>query len=350
MEYRLLGNTGLKVSVISFGNWLNSNNPDWQERTNLHVKKAWDLGINFFDTAEVYGFGEGEKQFGVALKALNVPREELVISTKIFWGTMWGDKKRVNQLGLNRKHIKEGVKNSLKRLQLDYVDIVFCHRYDHETPLEEIARAFTELIQEGYIHYWGTSEWTSSQIYELREVCAEKCLIKPSAEQPQYNMFVRQKFEVDYARLFDKARMGSTVWSPLAGGILTGKYNIGGIPSGARWEAFNEDFYLQGVWESYFAADKKEKLIKLLTSLESLAKELGMTQAQLAMCWVIANKDVSTAITGCSRPEQLEETVKCVELYKKITPEVIKKVDEILDNIPDQGVDFKTFLPFPPRR
>ncbi|KAL4429705.1 hypothetical protein ABPG74_001391 [Tetrahymena malaccensis] len=348
MEYRLLGNTGLKVSVISFGNWLNSDHPDWQERTNLHVKKAWDLGINFFDTAELYGYGEGEKQFGVALKALNVPREDLVISTKIFWGT--SDPKKINALGLNRKHIKEGVKNSLKRLQLDYVDVVFCHRYDHETPVEEVARAFTELIQEGYIHYWGTSEWTAAQIYEVREVCAEKNLIKPSAEQPQYNMFVRDRFEADYANLFDKTRMGTTVWSPLAGGILTGKYNVGGIPSGARWDTFSENAFLKGIWNNYFAPDKKDKLIKILTSLEALAKELGMSQAQLAMSWVIANKDVSTAITGCSRPEQLEETVKCVELYKKITPEVIKRIDEIIGNTPDQGVNFKTFTPFPPRR
>ncbi|EAR82828.1 aldo/keto reductase family oxidoreductase (macronuclear) [Tetrahymena thermophila SB210] len=350
MEYRLLGNTGLKVSTIGLGNWLNSDNPDWQQRTIEIVKKAWDLGINFFDTAEVYGYGEGEKQFGVALKALNVPREELVISTKLFWGTQKGDKLRVNQLGLNRKHIKEGIKNSLQRLQLDYIDIVFCHRFDHETPLEEIARAFTELIQEGYVHYWGTSEWSAANIYEMREVCGEKNLIKPCAEQPEYNMLIRDKFEADYARLFDKTRMGSTVFSPLHCGLLTGKYNQGGVPSGSRWEIFSEDQYLQKLWKSYFDPNNRERLTKILQSLENLAKELGMSQSQLAMSWVIANKDVSSAITSSSKQEQLEEIVKSVEHYKKITPEINKRIDEILGNAPNQGFDFKYYTPLPQRR
>ncbi|KAL4469875.1 hypothetical protein ABPG72_011096 [Tetrahymena utriculariae] len=350
MEYRLLGNTGLKVSAIGLGNWLNCDNPDWQQRTNEIVKAAWDLGINFFDTAEVYGFGEGEKQFGIALKALNVPREEFVISTKIFWGTMWDDKVRVNQLGLNRKHIKEGVKNSLKRLQLDYVDIVYCHRFDHETPLEEVARAFTELIQEGYLHYWGTSEWSAANIYELREVCAEKNLIKPSAEQPQYNMFVRDRFEAEYARLFDKTRMGSTIFSPLLCGILTGKYNQGGIPAGSRWETFSENQFLKLIWKNFFAPEKKDKLIQILQSLEKLASELGMSQSQLAMSWVLANKDVSSAITASSKKEQLEEIAKSVQLYKKITPEINKRIDELIGNAPDQGLDFKYYTPLPQRR
>ncbi|KAL4469876.1 hypothetical protein ABPG72_011097 [Tetrahymena utriculariae] len=334
----------------NLGNWLNSDNPDWQQRTIEIVKKAWDLGINFYDTAEVYGYGEGEKQFGIALKALNAPREELVISTKIFWGTQKGDKFRVNQLGLNRKHIKEGVKKSLQRLQLDYVDIVFCHRFDHETPLEEIARAFTELIQEGYIHYWGTSQWSAANIYEMREVCADKNLIKPSAEQPEYNMLIRYKFEAGYARLFDKTRMGSTVFSPLHCGLLTGKYNSGGVPEGSRWETFSDDQYLQKLWKSYFDPDNREKLTKILQSLEKLAKELGMSQSQLAMSWVIANKDVSSAITSSSKQEQLEEIVKSVQYYKKITPEINKRIDEILGNAPDQGLDFKYYTPLPQRR
>ncbi|KAL4498559.1 hypothetical protein ABPG72_019677 [Tetrahymena utriculariae] len=347
MEYRLLGNTGLKVSAISFGNWLNSDRPDWQQRTNLHVKKAWDLGINYFDTAEGYGQGEGERQMGIALKELNVPREDYVVSTKIFWGKPTGSQ---NNLGLNRKHIKQGIKASLERLQLSYVDVVFCHRFDHETPLEEVARAFTELIQEGLVHYWGTSEWSAANIFEAREICEAKNLIKPVVEQPQYNMFVRESFEKDYGRLFDIHKLGSTVWSPLCGGILTGKYNQGGIPSGTRWDTFNEYPYLKRVWDSYFAEDKKEKLVKILTGLAEIAKELNITQAQLAMSWVLANKDVSTAITGCSSPEQLEDVVKSVQVYKTLTPEIFARIEALFNNRPDHGLNFKTWAPINPRR
>ncbi|EAR84396.1 aldo/keto reductase family oxidoreductase (macronuclear) [Tetrahymena thermophila SB210] len=350
MEYRLLGNTGLKVSVISFGNGFSSANPDQQKLTTESVKKAWDLGINFFDTAEFYGLGEAEKQLGVAIKALDVPREDLVVSTKIFLGAEFGHKVKVNQIGLSRKHIKEGVKNSLKRLQLDYADVVFCHRFDHETPLEEVARTFTELIQEGYIHYWGTSEWSAAQIYEVREVCAEKNLIKPSVEQPQYNMLVRDRFEADFVRLFDKHKMGAAIWSPLAYGFLTGKYNDGNIPQGSRKASSNFQDFVDIAWDQFFGEGKREKTLQALRNLEALAKELGMSQTQLAMSWVIANKDVSTAITGCSRVEQLDESVKSVQLYKKITPEVEKRINEILGNTPDQGINFKTFTPFPPRR
>ncbi|EGR29542.1 hypothetical protein IMG5_153590 [Ichthyophthirius multifiliis] len=347
MEYRLFGNTGLKVSAISFGNWLNSDKPEWQERTTQMVKLAYDLGINFFDTAEMYGFGEGERQFGKAFKDLNLPREDIVVSSKIFWG----DFKSVNQLGLNRKHIKQGVKNSLKKLQLDYIDIIFCHRFDDETPVEEIARAFTELIQEGLIHYWGTSEWSAANIFEIRAICAEKNLIQPSAEQPQYNMFVREKFEADYARLFDIYKYGSTVWSPLCGGILSGKYNDAGIPEGARWDMFSENAFLQNVWETHFSPQNKEKLIKTLQGLNQLAKELGITQAQLVISWVIANKNVSTAITGSTKPEQLKETVQAVQIYKKLTPEILQKIENLLNNAPKSNVNFKVW-PFQekPRR
>lgn len=179
MQYRHLGETGLKVSVISYGNWLNSNDPKVEERTVQLIKKAWDLGINFFDTAEVYGYGQAEIQMGKALKALGVKREDLVVSTKIFWGT---EDVRPNTRGLSRKHIKEGVKQSLERLGLDYVDVVFCHRFDTTTPVEETVRAFDDLIKEGKIHYWGTSEWTAANIFEVREVCEKYNLIKPSVE------------------------------------------------------------------------------------------------------------------------------------------------------------------------
>lgn len=179
MEYRQLGKTGLKVSVVSYGNWLNSDDPKAQERTTAMVKKAYSLGINFFDTAELYGYGEGEKQLGVALKELNVPRENLVISSKIFWG----DKdNKINQVGLSRKHIIEGVKNSLKRMQLEYFDVVFCHRFDPFTPVSEVCGAFNDLVRQGLVLYWGTSEWNPEEIFEAREACAEFNLVKPVAE------------------------------------------------------------------------------------------------------------------------------------------------------------------------
>ncbi|KAL4487563.1 hypothetical protein ABPG72_017352 [Tetrahymena utriculariae] len=331
MEYRLLGKTRLKVSVISFCNGFSSANPDQQKLTTESVKKAWDLGIDFFNTAEFYGLSEAEKQLGVAIKALDVPREDLVISTKIFLGAEFGHKVKVNQIGLSIKHIKEGVNNSQKRLQLDYADVDFCHRFDHETPLEEVDRTFTELIQEGYIHYWGTSEWSAAQIYEVREVCAKKNFIKPSVEQPQYNMLVRDRFETDFARLFDKQKMGATIWSPLAYGFLTGKYNDGNIPQGSRKASSNFQDFVDIAWDQFFGEGKREKTLQ-------------------QMSWVIANKDVSTALTGCSRVEQQDESVKSVQLYKKITPEVEKSIYEILGNTPDQGINFKTFTPFPPRK
>ncbi|EAS06446.1 aldo/keto reductase family oxidoreductase (macronuclear) [Tetrahymena thermophila SB210] len=345
MEYRFLGNTGLKVSAIGFGNVLNSDNPDRLQITIELVKRAYSLGINFFDTAEFYGYGEGEIQFGEAFKALGAPRQELVISSKIFWGAplTLPDVKKINQIGLSRKHIFEGVKNSLKRLQLDYLDIVFCHRFDEDTPLEETAKAFNDLIGQGLIHYWGTSEWSASEIFEVREVCARLNLTPPVTEQPQYNMLVRDRFEVEYGRLFDNFRLGSTVWSPLCSGILTGKYNDGTLPAGSRLKEFMDNFIMKAIYNQFFAEDKREKLLKLLNDLANVAKKLGCTQSQLAMAWILANQDVSSAITGATRPEQLDDTVKSLQFIKKITPEVNKEIDQILGNKPMPGQDVKAF-------
>lgn len=191
-----------------------------------------------------------------------------MISTKIYWGATLGTNTKINSIGLNRKHIKEGINNSLKRLQLDYVDVAFCHRFDEDTPLEEVARTFTELIKEGKIHYWGTSEWTAANIFELREICAEHNLIKPIVEQPQYNILTRDNVEAGYRRLFDKYKLGTTVWSPLAGGILTGKYNKGEVPEGTRWDTFSENALIANVWNLYFSPEKKDKLIAILAGLK----------------------------------------------------------------------------------
>lgn len=255
MEYRQLGPTGIKVSVISFGNWVNSNTQEAKQLTIDCVKKAWDLGINFFDTAELYGFGEAEVQFGEALRLLNVPRHHLVVSTKIYWGTASGVP---NTRGLSRKHVIEGAKNSLKRLGLDYVDIIFCHRPDYETPMEETCRAFDWLIRQGLTFYWGTSEWNAEDIAEAHMICDKYGLVKPVAEQPEYNLFIRDKMEFGYRHLFADNKLGTTVWSPLASGVLTGKYN-NGIPEGSR---FDKNENLKGIFAKYFSEEKKEGTLK----------------------------------------------------------------------------------------
>lgn len=225
MIYRYLGNSGLKVSLLGYGNWLNSNSKENYELTRDSIKKCYDAGINFFDTAEIYGFGEAETQMGQAFQELKLKRESIVVSTKIF---KIGD--GVNDNFMSRKHIVEGLKNSLKRLQLDYVDVVFSHRPDFQTPLEETCRAFSWLIDQGLSLYWGTSEWPASRITEAFGLCEKYNLHKPICEQPQYNMLVRERFEKEYKNIFQTYLYGSTIWSPLAGGILTGKYNDGNFP------------------------------------------------------------------------------------------------------------------------
>jgi len=265
---------------------------------------------------------------GEALKSLKVPREELVISTKVYYGKYGPEelmaKKIPNTFGLSRKHIIEGVRASLKRLQIDYSDIIFCHRFDHETPLEETCRAMNWLIDNGLTFYWGTSEWTAQQIQDAYTVCDRLGLMRPVAEQCQYNMFTRQKMEVDYVPLFDRSKMGTTVWSPLAGGMLTGKY-IETIPEDSRvgtWGEIAKMFF----FDPYMAGEKKEKTIATLKSLCEVATSLGGNLTQLALGWVIKSNDVSTAIIGASRVAQIEDDVKALEMAKKLTPEVLEKI------------------------
>lgn len=225
MEYRYLGNSGLKVSVFSFGNWLNSNKQEDYEITRDAIKICFENGVNFFDTAEIYGTGNAETQMGQAFKELGYRREDLVVSTKLFKCGAG-----VNDTFLSRKHIVEGLRNSLKRLQMDYVDVIFCHRPDYDTPLEETVRAMSYVIDQGMAFYWGTSEWPADRISKAIELCERLNLHKPIVEQPQYSMFWRTSFEKDYRRVFGEYKYGSTIWSPLAGGLLTGKYNEGVVP------------------------------------------------------------------------------------------------------------------------
>ena len=348
MEYRFLGNSGLKVSVLSFGNWLTNNDPKVVEKTKLIVKRCYEGGVNFFDTAEAYGKGEAERQFGEAIKALNIPREDIVVSTKIFFGTFELGKSNINRQGTSRKHVVEGLTASLKRLQLDYVDVVLAHRYDHETPIEETCRAFNYLIEKGMAFYWGTSEWSAEQIMAAMGVCDKLGLIKPITEQPQYNMLVREKLENEYVTLFDQYKLGTTVWSPMAGGILTGKYNDE-VPKESR--IANADPFIKSFYEKIFFDEKiYEKRRKALKEVGEIAKELGCTQAQLALAWVIYNKDVSCALFGASSVAQVEDNLKAVEVYKKLTPEVLDRIEKILETRPERNMNWKTWQAFPPRR
>jgi voltage-dependent potassium channel beta subunit len=350
MEYRYLGNSGLRVSVLSFGNWLNSNSKENYEITRDAIKLCFDNGVNFFDTAEIYGYGEAEIQMGRAFKELGLKREELVVSTKILRSG-----NGVNDTFLSRKHIFEAINAQLKRLQLDYVDVLFCHRPDYDTPLEETCRALHSVIEQGKAFYWGTSEWTADRITKALEICDKLGLHKPIVEQPQYSMFVRNKFENEYRFLFQEYKYGTTIWSPLAGGILSGKYNNGDIPDGSRFDSKDDSKrdsrrFLDATWNQFMGPATKDNTIKVLKGLEEIAKDLGYTQAQLALAWAIANKDVSTCILGFSRLSQVEENLKAVELYHKWTPEIENRVADVLNNAPEAIMDWRAFCPLTNRR
>jgi len=343
MEYRLLGPTGLKVSAIAYGNWLNSNDPNNEELTYQTMKKAWELGVNYFDTAEVYGAGQAEIQMGNAFKKIGMKREDMVVSTKVFWGVHGG----ANRIGLSRKRIMEGCSSSLKRLQLDYVDIIFCHRFDHQTPLEETCRAFNTLIETGKTFYWGTSEWTGQQISSAIEICEKLNLHRPVVEQPQYNMVHRPRVEVEYGVLFDKYKMGSTVWSPLAGGMMTGKYLNENAEGRFNKEKDNNK---NSHYDEYLHPSKIEKTREMFKGFEEIAKGLDGTLPQLALAWVLRNKDVSTALCGFSKVSQIEENIKALDMLKKWTPEIDEQIEKLLGNRPDPGTNFKSFTPLPYRR
>jgi len=323
MIYRYLGNTGLKVSVLAYGNWLNSDSQEAYELTRNCMKACYDAGVNLFDTAEIYGSGEAEKQMGRAIKELGWRREDLVITTKL-----WKCGNGVNDKMLSRKHILEAIDKSLSRLQMDYVDVVFCHRPDYECTLEETCRAMHTIVEDGKAFYWGTSEWPAQRIAAAIGICDRNGWHKPITEQPQYNMLRRERFEKEYGHLFFQYGYGSTVWSPLCMGLLTGKYNDGSAPDGSRLASEG----MANTWKRYFADDKREGTTKMLKALGSLAEELGCTQAQLALAWTIANKDVSTALCGFTKVSQVEENLKALEVLKKWSKEVHDKIEGILSN------------------
>ncbi|RKX31892.1 MAG: aldo/keto reductase [Candidatus Zixiibacteriota bacterium] len=331
MEYRHLGSSGLQVSALSYGAWVTFSNQFKEDLAYELMKTAIDSGINFFDNAEVYANGEAEIVMGKALKIGGWKRSDLVISTKIFWGG-----KGPNDLGLSRKHIIEGTDAALARLQLDYVDLIFCHRPDIRTPIEETVRAMNFIINQGKAFYWGTSEWSAEQLRAAYEIARREHLIPPTMEQPQYNMFVREKIEKEYLPLFDEFGLGTTIWSPLSSGILTGKYNDG-IPENTRVTLKGYEWLKDRI-----ESDEGRQQIEIVKKLTPVAEKLGGTMAQLALAWCLKNKNVSTVITGATKIEQLNDNLGALDLVDKLTPEVMDRIDYILDNKPAPPIDFRT--------
>jgi len=328
MQYRLLGKSGLKVSVISFGSWVTFKaQVDTMSAYDL-MRESFKAGVNFFDNAEGYEAGHSEIIMGEAIqegiKNGDWSREDLVISTKIFFGYKQG----VNNKGLSRKHIIEGMKNSLKRMNLEYVDLVFCHRPDPITPMEEVVRAMNFVLDQGWAFYWGTSEWSATQITEACLIADRLGLIRPLMDQPEYNMFKRDRIEIEYLPLYENYGLGTTIWSPLASGILTGKYSGGNVPEGSR---FSLPSY-QWLKDRKFS---KMHEIELADKLKPVAESIGCTLAQLAIAWCIKNPHVSTVITGATSLKQLNENIAALEFVEKLTPEVIEKIESILQNKPE---------------
>ena len=317
MKYRYLGRTGIQVSELSFGSWVTFHNQADVKAAVDMMAAAYDAGVNFFDNAEVYASGKSETVMGEALKELKWRRGSYLISTKFFWGLH----DSVNEKNtLNRKRLIEGINGSLERLQLEYVDLIYCHRPDKNTPIEETVWAMHNIIEWGKAMYWGTSEWAASEIVEAIQIAERHHLHKPVVEQPEYNMFERHRFAGDYVRFYKDYGYGATIWSPLASGLLTGKYQSG-IPKDSRGALKGYD------WLKEHLKDK-EKLAKV-AALEPIAKELGCALSQLALAWCLKNPFVSTVITGASRVEQVHENMQASDVVDKITPEMLERIDMI---------------------
>lgn len=325
MEYRRLGKSGLQVSALSFGSWVTFGHQIENNIAEECMKVAYDNGINFFDNAEAYAGGKSEIVMGNILKKMNWDRSTYVVSSKVFWGG-----KLPNQMGLSKKHIVEACNNALKRLQVDYLDLYFCHRPDKNTPIEETVRAMDTLIQQGKILYWGTSEWSAQEIMEAYSIARQYGLIPPTMEQPQYNMFHREKFEVEFNKLYSEIGLGTTIWSPLASGILTGKYN-NDIPKDTRFELANMDW----LKKEALGEEGKHKIEKA-KQLTVLAGDLSTNLPRLALAWCLKNKNVSTVITGASKVEQLKDNLQAMDVVEKLTDEVMLKIETILNNKPKQ--------------
>lgn len=320
MNYRRLGRAGVKVSELSFGAWVTFGDQVGDDVAFECMTAAYEAGVNFFDNAEAYAGGQAETMMGKVLKRTGWRRESLVISTKLFWG---GD--GPNDTGLSHKHLMEGINQSLRRLQLDYVDLLFCHRPDPNTPIEETVRAMDIIIRQGKAFYWGTSEWSAAEVMRAHGVARQYGLTPPVMEQPQYHMFARDRMEKEYAPLFRDLGYGTTIWSPLASGLLTGKYN-NGIPADSRANLKGYEWLKRDV-----ITPERIAKVKLL---EPIANELGCSLAQLALAWCLKNPNVSTVITGASRAEQVRDNMQALDVTPKLTPEVMQQIETVLDNKP----------------
>lgn len=317
MEYRHLGKSGIQVSELSFGSWVTFHTQADVDAAKEMMSAAYDAGVNFFDNAESYAGGQSESVMGEALKQLGWRRGSYLVSTKLYWGLHDNINERNT---LNRKRLIEGINGSLARLQLDYVDLIFCHRPDKTTPIEETVWAMHNIIEWGKAFYWGTSEWSAAEIVAAIEIAERHHLHKPVMEQPVYNLFERHRFTREYERVYKDYGYGTTIWSPLASGLLTGKYSKG-IPPGSRGALEGYDWLRENLTD-------KEKLAKV-RALESIAKELSCTLSQLALAWCLKNLYVSTVITGASRLEQVHENMKASEVKPRLTPEIMERINAI---------------------
>jgi voltage-dependent potassium channel beta subunit len=324
MEYRYMGNTGLQLSVLSFGSWVSFHKQIDDSMADELMGIAYDHGVNFFDNAEVYALGESEKMMGRVLKKKNWDRTSYTVSSKAPWG--WrGTANKPNQTGLSRKHLVEACHEALQRLQMEYLDLFFCHRPDKGTPIVETVWTMHNLIQQGKILYWGTSEWSGVEIMEAHRVANQYGLIGPSMEQPQYNLLERNKMENEFLMVFKTVGMGTTIWSPLASGLLSGKYNDG-IPEGSRFGLTGFD-WLKDRW-------MKDDMLNKVKGLAALAKELGISMAELSIAWCIKNPNVTTAILGATKKEQLLENLKAAKAVEKLDTAVMQQIEDIVQTKP----------------
>jgi voltage-dependent potassium channel beta subunit len=318
MEYRRLGKAGVQVSALSLGSWVTFGQQISDDVAAELMKTAYDQGVNFFDNAEAYASGRSETVMGHILRKMAWPHETFLVSSKVFWG---GD--RPNQEGLSRKHVIEACHNALRRLQVEYLDLYFCHRPDPGTPIEETVRAMSDLVHQGKVLYWGTSEWSAQEIAQAHAVARECHLVPPTMEQPMYHLFGRHRFEKEYARLYAEYGMGTTTWSPLASGLLTGKHKSG-PQEGTRATLKNYDWLKEQIAQE--AKEKAEKVHKL----EQIARDTGLSLAVFAIAWCLKNPNVSSVILGASKVAQLTENLGAIEAQKKLTPEIMKTVDELV--------------------
>ena len=319
-----MGKTGLQLSVLSLGSWISFHKQIDDSVADELMGIAYDNGINFFDNAEVYALGQSEKMMGRVLKNKNWDRTSYTISSKAFWG--WrGKENKPNQSGLSRKHLTEACHEALQRLQVDYLDLYFCHRPDKHVPIEEVVWTMHHLIQQGKILYWGTSEWSGVEIMEAHRVAHQFGLIAPSVEQPQYNLFERKKLENEFGMIFKTVGMGTTIWSPLANGLLSGKYNDG-IPEDSRFGLKGFD-WLKDKWI-------KDDLLEKVKQLAALSNELDISLAELSIAWCIKNPNVTTAILGATRKEQLLQNLRSLDAVVKLTPEILLRIEDIVQTKP----------------